>query len=184
LVRRPCPNHLLDSACRRSAPSIKQRSNLILSGNGSSARPYSSQLASQMHLHSPSAITMTAVSGIGLSLISSPATFHVSPRKPQCSEWKVCAGVPPTPLIARWSKSPWSAGQPDRMARGPGQPASMPQDPNAFTDSQVPISEARPDSFQSSHGFSTSCRKSLREDVRYWHFSDIPPAPSNVRYRG
>lgn len=112
MVRRPCPNHLLDSACRRSAPSIKQRSNLILSGNGSTARPYSSQLASQMHLHSPSAITMTAVSGIGLSLISSPATFHVSPRKPQYSEWKVCAGVPPTPLIARWSKSPWSAGQP------------------------------------------------------------------------
>jgi hypothetical protein len=21
-------------------------------------------------------------------------------------------------------------------------------------------------------------------DVRYWHFSDIPPAPTNVRYRG
>jgi len=21
-------------------------------------------------------------------------------------------------------------------------------------------------------------------DVRYWHFSDIPPAPTNVRYLG
>jgi hypothetical protein len=23
-----------------------------------------------------------------------------------------------------------------------------------------------------------------RFDVFYWHFSDIPPAPRNVRYRG
>ena len=23
-----------------------------------------------------------------------------------------------------------------------------------------------------------------RLDVRFWHFADIPPAPTNVRYRG
>ena len=113
-----CPNHLLNSACRRSAPSIKQRSNLILSGSGSSARRYSSQLASQRHLHLPSAITLTAVSSIGLSP-GQPSPCSLISRR---SERKVCAGLPPPPLIMRWSMSPVERGTAraclDTLARG------------------------------------------------------------------
>jgi len=101
-----CPDHLLNSACRRSAPSIKQRSNLILSGSGSSARRYSSQLASQRHLHLPSAITLTAVSSIGLSP-GQPSPCSLISRSVGTEGMR---GLPPPPLIMRWSKSPVERG--------------------------------------------------------------------------
>ena len=101
-----CPDHLLNSACRRSASSIKQRSNLILSGSGSSARRYSSQLASQRHLHLPSAITLTAVSSIGLSP-GQPSSCSLISRSVGTEGMR---GLPPPPLIMRWSKSPVERG--------------------------------------------------------------------------
>src|SRR6476660_6286342 len=72
-----------------------------------------------MNLHLPSAITITALVNMWLSLNRTPASRAARPRD---GFRMVCAGLPVAPLISRWARALWSAGPPahtfNTLARG------------------------------------------------------------------
>jgi len=77
-----------------------------------------------MNLHLPSAITITALVNMWLSL--NRTLPRLASRK--AARWSqnrfgmVCAGLPLAPLISRWARALWSAGPPahtfNTLARG------------------------------------------------------------------
>src|SRR6476646_7897704 len=77
-----------------------------------------------MNLHLPSAITITALVNMWLSL--NRTLPRLASRK--AAPWSqngfrmVCAGLPLAPLISRWARALWSAGPPahtfNTLARG------------------------------------------------------------------